>query len=97
MCFGMNERRGIYSSGGGNMNGRFFNKGWQRIMNLDPISKFGKAGALNVEIGGSDEQAKIDFPVTIVTACRAKFKKSYLSQFWSELSRSCFQIEAPDV
>ena len=53
----------------------------KRIMNLDPISKFGKADALNVEIGGSDEQAKIDFPVTIVTACRAKFKKSYISQF----------------
>ena len=51
----------------------------KRIMN--PISKFGKAGALNVEIGGSDEQAKISFPVTIVTACRAKFKKSYISQF----------------
>ena len=53
----------------------------KRIMNLDPISKFGKAGALNVEIGRSDEQAKIGFLVTIVTACRAKFKKSYLSQF----------------
>ena len=26
--FGMNERGGIYSSGGGNMNGRPFNKGW---------------------------------------------------------------------
>ena len=26
-CSGINERRGIYSSGGGNMNGRPFNKG----------------------------------------------------------------------
>ena len=26
-CFGMNEREGIYSSGGGNMNGMPFNKG----------------------------------------------------------------------
>ena len=26
-CVGMNERRSIYSSGGGNMNGRPFNKG----------------------------------------------------------------------
>ena len=25
--FGMNERGSIYSSGGGNMNGRLFNKG----------------------------------------------------------------------
>ena len=27
VCFGMNEREGIYSSGEGNMNGRPFNKG----------------------------------------------------------------------
>ena len=27
VCAGMNERRGIYSSGGGNMNGRPFNEG----------------------------------------------------------------------
>ena len=27
LCFGMNERWGIYSSGGGNMNERPFNKG----------------------------------------------------------------------
>ena len=26
--FGMNKRGGIYSSGGGNMNGRSFNEGW---------------------------------------------------------------------
>ena len=27
VCFGMNEREGIYSSGGGNMNRRPFNEG----------------------------------------------------------------------
>ena len=27
VCFGMNEREGIYSSGEGNMNGRPFNEG----------------------------------------------------------------------
>ena len=27
MCLGMKERRGLYSSGGGNMNGRSFNEG----------------------------------------------------------------------
>ena len=27
VCLGMNERGGIYSSGGGNMNGRPFNEG----------------------------------------------------------------------
>ena len=40
--FGMNERGGIYSSGGGNMNGRPFNEGWKRIMNLDLILAFGE-------------------------------------------------------
>ena len=39
---GMNEREGIYSSGGGNMNGRPFNEGWQRIMNLYLILALGK-------------------------------------------------------
>ena len=41
----------------------------------------GKSGALNEKIGGSKEQAKFGFPTTIVTACRANFKKSYLTQF----------------
>ena len=27
VCFGMNEKGGIYSSGGGNMNGKPFNEG----------------------------------------------------------------------
>ena len=40
--FGMKEMGGLYSSGGGNMNGRSFNKGWQRIMNLDLIFAFGE-------------------------------------------------------
>ena len=79
------------------MNGSSFNEGWQRIMNLDLILTLGKLGALNVEIGESEEQAKFGFPVVIVTTCRVKFKKSYLTQFWSELSRSCAQIETPDV
>ena len=42
VCFGMNEKGGIYSSGGGNMNGRPFNESWQRIMNLDLILAFGE-------------------------------------------------------
>ena len=37
LCLGMKEGEGLYSSGGGNMNGRPFNEGWQRIMNLDLI------------------------------------------------------------
>ena len=48
-------------------------------MNLDFILAFGKSGALNGKIGGSKEQAKFGFPVTVVTACRANFEKSYLS------------------
>ena len=37
LCFEMKEEEGLYSSGGGNMNGRPFNKGWQKMMNLDLI------------------------------------------------------------
>ena len=33
---------GLYSSGRGNMNGRSFNEGWQKIMNLDFILAFGE-------------------------------------------------------
>ena len=40
-----------------------------------------KSGALNVKINESEEQAKFGFPVTAVTAYRANFKKSYLTQF----------------
>ena len=40
MCLEMKEMGGLYSSGGGNMNGRPFNEGWQRIMNLDLILAF---------------------------------------------------------
>ena len=50
-------------------------------MNLDPILELWKAGALYVEICGSNEKAKFGSPVTIVTARRDKFKKSYLTQF----------------
>ena len=42
LCLGMKEMRSLYSSGGGNMNGRPFNKGWQRIMNLDFILALGE-------------------------------------------------------
>ena len=40
---------------------------------------------------------KFGFPVTVITAYKANFEKSYLTQFWSELSRSYAQIETPDV
>ena len=42
LCLGMKERGGLYNSGWGNINGRSFNEGWQRIMNLDLILAFGK-------------------------------------------------------
>ena len=42
VCFGMKEGEGLYSSGGGNMNGMPFNRGWQKIMNLDLILALGK-------------------------------------------------------
>ena len=41
----------------------------------------GKSGALNGKIGESEEQAKFGFPVAVVTAYRANFEKSYLTQF----------------
>ena len=50
-------------------------------MNLVLIQPWGKFGALNGKIGGSEEQAKFGFPATAVTACRANFEKSYLTQF----------------
>ena len=50
-----------------------------------------------MEIDESEEQAKFGFSITVVTACRANFEKSYLTQFWLELSHSYAQIEALDV
>ena len=68
--------------------------------NHEPSPHFslgGKSGVLNGKISEREEQAKFGFPATAVTACRANFEKSYLTQFWSELSHSCAQIEVPDV
>ena len=42
VCFGMKERGDLYSGGGENMNGRPFNEGWQRIMNLVLILALGE-------------------------------------------------------
>ena len=42
VCFGMKEMGDLYSSGRENMNGRLFNEGWKRIMNLDLILAFGE-------------------------------------------------------
>ena len=53
LCLWNEWEGGIYSSGGENMNGRSFNEGWQKIMNLDLILALGKSGALNGMIGGS--------------------------------------------
>ena len=67
-------------------------------MNLDLILAFGEIWCIKwKKIGKSEEQAKFGFPVAAVIAYRANFKKSYLTQFWSELPHSCAQIEAPDV
>ena len=76
-------------------------KGSKRIMNLDPILVFRESWC--IKFGGwwewwaSKTTKNLVFPVALVTARRAKFKKSYLTQFWSELSRSCTQIEALDI
>ena len=50
-----------------------------------------------MKIDESEEQAKFGFSVATVTAYRANFEKSYLTQFWSKLPHSYAQIEAPDV
>ena len=50
-------------------------------MNLDLILVFREICALNVKIDESEEQAKFGFPVTAVTAYRANFEKSYMTQF----------------
>ena len=42
LSFGMKENGSLYGSGGENMNEMSFNKGWQRIMNLDLILAFGE-------------------------------------------------------
>ena len=49
VCFGMKERGGLYSGGGGNMNGRPFNEGGQRIMNLNLILAFGEIWCIKCE------------------------------------------------
>ena len=42
LCVGMKESKGLYSSGEENMNGRPFNEGLQRIMNLVLILALGE-------------------------------------------------------
>ena len=46
---------------------------------------------------GVKSKPKFGFPVAVVTAYKANFKKSYLTQFLSEMSHSYTQIEALDV
>ena len=72
---------GLYINGGGNMNRRSFNDGWQRIMNLDLILPFGEIWCIKYGDWWEWEQIKFGFPVTIVTTYRANFEKSYLTQF----------------
>ena len=36
-------------------------KGWKEIMNLYPISKLGKIGALILKVGGSKEQERENY------------------------------------
>ena len=53
-------------------------KGSKRIVNLDSISNFGKSWCIKCRDWWDDEQAKFDFLVAIVTACREKFKNNIL-------------------
>ena len=55
---------------------------FQKVLLFARLIHFlGEICALNGKIGGSKEQAKFGFPVAAVTACRANFEKSYLTQF----------------
>ena len=58
VCFRMEKREGLYSNCGENMNRRLFNKSWQRIKENNLFQYLEKAGALNVEVGESNEQTK---------------------------------------
>ena len=49
LCPRMKERGDLYSSGGENMNGRPFNEGWKRIMNLDLILAFKEIWCIKYE------------------------------------------------
>ena len=76
-------------------------KGWEKIMNLDPISKFREDWYINFE-GWREWWARkmtktLVFPVAPVTSLKANFKKLYLTQFWPDLARSYAHIEAPGV
>ena len=63
LCLGMKEG-GLYSSGRGNMNGRPFNEGWQRIMNLDLILAFGKIWCIKCGDWWEWEASKVQFSHT---------------------------------
>ena len=73
-------------------------KGSKRIMNLDITSVFRESWCINCggwwEWGASKMPKNLVFPIALVTTRKAKFKKSYLTQFYSELSHSCIQIKA---
>ena len=49
MSFGMKKRGSLYSSSEGSINGRPFNDGWQRIINLNLILAFGKIWCIKCE------------------------------------------------
>ena len=49
LSLGMKEMGGLYNSGGENMNGRPFNEGWQRVMNLELILTFGEIWCIKCE------------------------------------------------
>ena len=67
--------RCLYSSNGENMNGMSFNECWQRIMNLDIILAFGEIKCIKFRDWWEWGASKFGFPVAILTACRANFKK----------------------
>ena len=47
-------------------------------MNLDSILDFGEVGALNVEIGGNDEQAKFGFSGSYCDSLQSQIQKNHI-------------------
>ena len=75
LCFGMKERGGLYSSGGENMNGRPFNEGWQRIMNLDLILAFGEIWCIKCEDWWEWGASKVRFSRSYCNSILSQFQK----------------------
>ena len=75
VSFGMKERGGLYSSGGENMNGRPFNEGWQRIMNIDLILALGEIWCIKCRDWWKWGASKIRFFYSYCNSLQSQIQK----------------------